>query len=171
MITVRQADLTTIEADAIVNAANGVGTLGGGVAGAIRRAGGQTIEAEALQRVREHGGPFPRGSVYVTGAGRLPARWVLHAVTMVQPAEPADLDSVRRCVREVVRTARRLGARTVAMPALGTGVGGLAKEDVARVYAEELRHVDDLDIVVCDVDGVFTGALSRILREQEQEGD
>ncbi|MBX6378586.1 MAG: macro domain-containing protein, partial [Clostridia bacterium] len=85
MLRVENGDITRVAADAIVNAANGIGELGGGVAGAIRRAGGPQVQEEARRLYRQQGRPFPRGSVYVTGAGALAARYVLHAVTMEYP--------------------------------------------------------------------------------------
>ncbi|MBX6377955.1 MAG: macro domain-containing protein, partial [Clostridia bacterium] len=97
--------------------------------------------------------------VYVTGAGALAARYVLHAVTMEYPGEAADLASVRQALRNIVAEARRLGLRRLALPALGTGVGGLDKQAVARIYAEELASLDDLEVTVVDRDRTFTDAL------------
>ncbi|MEW6727040.1 MAG: macro domain-containing protein [Bacillota bacterium] len=150
-------DITGWQADAIVNAANGLGPMGGGVAGALRRAGGQEIEEEAVRVCRELD-PEP-GDVYVTSAGRLKARWLLHAVTMKRPAEPSSLEIVRRCLRNVLETARVLGVQSLVLPALGTGVGRVPRPSVALIFYELLVPVRDLQIAVVDRNEEFIGYL------------
>jgi O-acetyl-ADP-ribose deacetylase (regulator of RNase III) len=133
-ITLFQGDITTLEVDAVVNAANNHLWMGGGVAGAIKRKGGSEIEAEAVRQ-----GPVPVGESVVTGAGALPARYVIHAAVMGQDLQ-TDADKVRRAARSALERARELGIESVALPALGTGVGGFPLSQAARITIEEARN-------------------------------
>jgi O-acetyl-ADP-ribose deacetylase (regulator of RNase III) len=127
-------DLTRTPVEAIVNAANNELWMGGGVAGAIKAAGGTLIEQEAMAQ-----GSIEPGSAVVTSAGRLPPpiRWVIHAATM--PAETLVTDEllIREATRSALKKADEVGAKSVGMPALGTGVGGFPIERAARVMSEE----------------------------------
>jgi O-acetyl-ADP-ribose deacetylase (regulator of RNase III) len=137
-ITLFQGDITTLEVDAIVNAANDHLWMGGGVAGAIKRKGGVEIEQEAVRQ-----GPVEIGESVVTGAGSLPARYVIHAAVMGQDLQ-TDAVKVRRATRSALRRARELGIASVALPALGTGVGGFPVTEAARIMIEEARrHLAD----------------------------
>ena len=132
-----QGDLTTLAVDAIVNAANNHFWMGGGVAGAIKRKGGVEIEAEAVRQ-----GPAPVGESVVTGAGSLPARYVIHAAVMGQDLQ-TDADKVRRATQTALQRAQELGIETIAFPALGTGVGGFPLAEAARIMiGEARRHLD-----------------------------
>jgi len=133
-ITLFQGDITTLEVDAVVNAANNHLWMGGGVAGAIKRKGGSEIEAEAVRQ-----GPVPVGESVATGAGALPARYVIHAAVMGQDLQ-TDADKVRRAARSALERARELGIESVALPALGTGVGGFPLSQAARIMIEEARN-------------------------------
>ncbi|TYP56727.1 macro domain-containing protein [Thermosediminibacter litoriperuensis] len=146
-------DITKAEADVIVNAANGLGPMGGGVALAIKKAGGKVIEDEAVRVCREMD-PQP-GDVYVTTAGGLKAKYVFHAVTMKKPAEPSSVEIVRKCLQSLLEKARQMGVKSMVLPALATGVGGVPKKDVARVYREILGGVKDIYITVMDISGDF----------------
>lgn len=126
-----QGDLTALPVDAIVNAANDHLWMGGGVAGAIKRRGGIEIEQEAVRL-----GPLPIGEAVATGAGRLPARHVIHAVTMGQNLQ-TDEQYIRAATRSALRVAETLGARSVGFPALGTGVGGFPLDRAAAAMLEE----------------------------------
>ena len=128
VITVVRGDITQCQADAIVNPANSRLIMGGGVAGAIKRAGGPTIEKEALQR-----GPIRVGEAIATNAGRLRAGYVIHAPTMSLPAMSTDLKSVEKATRAALRVAKDLGLSSIAIPGMGTGVGGVPVEDAARL--------------------------------------
>jgi O-acetyl-ADP-ribose deacetylase (regulator of RNase III) len=128
-----QGDITTLKVDAIVNAANNHFWMGGGVAGAIKRKGGAEIEAEALRQ-----GPKPVGESIVTGAGSLPARYVIHAAVMGQDLQ-TDAAKVRRATQTALERAKEVGIETVALPALGTGVGGFPLSEAARIMIEEAR--------------------------------
>jgi O-acetyl-ADP-ribose deacetylase len=131
-----QGDITALEVDAIVNAANNMGWLGSGVAGAIRRAAGGEVEDEAVAQA-----PWPVGEAVRTGPGRLGARGVkaiLHAAAMA-PGRPASADAVGRATASALRLAAAEGLTSVALPALGTGVGGVAYRDAATAMAAALR--------------------------------
>jgi O-acetyl-ADP-ribose deacetylase len=131
-----EGDIATLEVDAIANAANDRLWMGAGVAGAIKRAGGEEIEREAVAL-----GPIPIGDAVATGAGRLPARHVIHGAVMGQDlATNADL--VARTTRRCLEVADELGVRSVALPAFGTGVGGFPIEECARVMVAEARGFD-----------------------------
>jgi len=132
-----RGDLTKFEVDAIVNAANQALQHGGGVAGAISRAGGPSIQEES-DRI----GHCETGSAVVTGAGSLPARWVIHAVGPVWRggAEREDelLDSA---VTSALALAEELGAMTVALPAISTGIYGFPLERAARISVAAARRI------------------------------
>ena len=108
--------------------------MGGGVAGAIKRFGGEEIEREALEKA-----PIPVGEAVLTTAGRLPFRGVIHAPTMEEPAMRTTEDKVRRAVRAALRVAKENRFRSVAFPGMGTGVGRLPKATAARAMLEEIR--------------------------------
>ncbi|AEB12778.1 macro domain-containing protein [Marinithermus hydrothermalis] len=135
-IKVAQGDITTYEGDAIVNAANNYLKLGAGVAGAIARRGGPSIQAEC-DRI----GRIEVGEAALTGAGNLPVRYVIHAAVLGD--QPASLETVRAATRAALELAQRHGIRTLAFPLLGTGVGGLEVEAVARVMLEEIKAAPD----------------------------
>lgn len=130
MLIVVEGDITKASVDAIVNAANSLMIMGGGVAGAIKKAGGEEIEREAMKYA-----PVPVGEAVATSAGRLRARYVIHAPTMERPAMQIPLENAVKATRAALRKAVELGARSVALPAMGAGVGGLRVRDVAREMA------------------------------------
>ncbi len=132
-LAVVEGDITALDVDAIANAANDRLWMGAGVAGAIKRAGGDGIEREAVAN-----GPIAVGEAVATGAGRLQARWVIHAACMGQDLR-TDADTVRRTTESSLRLADELGARSLALPAFGTGVGGLPLGECARVMVAAAR--------------------------------
>jgi len=133
-IDVREADITNLEVDAIANAANTKLRHGGGVAGAISRAGGPSIQAES-----DAAAPIGLGEAVQTGAGELPSRWVIHAATM-ELGGPTSAEVIRRATASTLARAEELGARTLALVAFGTGVGGFPLADAARIEVEEVRR-------------------------------
>ena len=133
-LEIRQGDIARVEADAIANAANDRLWMGAGVAGALKRAGGDEIEQEAMAI-----GGIPLGTAVATTAGRLHARWVIHGSVMGQDLR-TDADLVRRTTRACLELAEELGARSIALPAFGTGVGGFSLDQCARVMIEAIRH-------------------------------
>jgi O-acetyl-ADP-ribose deacetylase (regulator of RNase III) len=132
-----RGDLTELEVEAIVNAANNQGWLGSGVAGAIRRAAGAEVEREAVAQA-----PWPVGDAVRTGAGRLAGRGVkaiLHAAAMA-PGEPATAATVGGATEAALRLAQADGLASIALPALGTGVGGLDYASCAAAMAAALKR-------------------------------
>jgi len=138
-------DITTMAVDAVVNAANPSLMGGGGVDGAIHRAGGPTILAECQEIVARQGRCSP-GDAVVTGAGGLPARWVIHTVGPIwDPAEADDHDrTLASAYRRSLELAEEVGARSVAFPNISTGIYGFPKGRAARVAVEAVRaHLVD----------------------------
>ena len=150
-VEVREADITKLDVDAIANAANTELRHGGGVAGAIVRAGGRSIQEESDRRA-----PIGLGEAVATGAGELPARWVIHAATM-RLGGPTSAEIVREATASTLAAADELGARSLALVAFGTGVGGFPLDEAARIEVEEVRrHLDagsGLELVVFAVRG------------------
>jgi O-acetyl-ADP-ribose deacetylase (regulator of RNase III) len=107
--------------------------MGSGVAGAIKRAGGEEIEREAVPQ-----GPIEVGEAVATGAGRLPARWVIHGAVMGQDLR-TNAELVRRTTESCLRVADELGAESLALPAFGTGVGGFPLDECARIMVDAVR--------------------------------
>jgi O-acetyl-ADP-ribose deacetylase (regulator of RNase III) len=137
VIEVLDTDITALEVDAIANAANTRLMHGGGVAGAIARAGGPAVRAESDERA-----PIGLGEAVETTAGHMPARWVIHAATM-ELGGPTSAEIIRRATASTLRRADELGARSLALVAFGTGVGGFPLQDAARIEVEEVRrHLD-----------------------------
>jgi O-acetyl-ADP-ribose deacetylase (regulator of RNase III) len=133
-----EGDITELEADAIVNAANEYLKHGGGVAAAIVRKGGFAIQEESDRYVREHG-PVPVGGVAVTGAGRLKARYVIHAVGP-RYGDPQGDEKLASAIRNSLLKAEELGLESIALPAISTGVFGYPYERCARIMARVLKE-------------------------------
>ncbi|MGW3210149.1 O-acetyl-ADP-ribose deacetylase [Streptomyces sp. NPDC001135] len=142
-ITLVQGDITRQSADAIVNAANSSLLGGGGVDGAIHRRGGPAIleECRAL-RASRYGRGLPTGQAVATTAGALDARWVIHTVGPVYSRSEDRSELLASCYRESLKVADELGARTVAFPAVSTGVYRWPMEDAARIAVETVRAAD-----------------------------
>ncbi|GGU85940.1 macro domain-containing protein [Streptomyces filipinensis] len=140
-ITLVQGDITRQSADAIVNAANSSLLGGGGVDGAIHRRGGPAIleECRAL-RASRYGKGLPTGKAVATTAGALDARWVIHTVGPVHSVSEDRSDLLASCYRESLKVADELGARTVAFPAVSTGVYRWPMDDAARIAVETVRN-------------------------------
>ena len=138
-IRVLRGDITKLEVEAIVNPANSMLVMGGGVAGAIKRAGGKEIEDEAVKHA-----PVPVGKAIATTAGKLKAKYVIHAPTMERPAMQIGPENARKAMRGALECARQLKIKSIAFPGLGTGVGGVSAEEAAKVMVDELkRHIDE----------------------------
>ena len=136
-IEVRQADITKLEVDAIANAANTELRHGGGVAGAIVRAGGRAIQEESDRLA-----PINLGEAVSTTAGELPSKWVIHAATM-ELGGPTSAEVIRTATASTLAKADALGASSLALVAFGTGVGGFPIADAARIEVEEVRRHQD----------------------------
>ena len=144
VLSVRQGDITTYDGDAIVNAANNHLQLGAGVAGAIRRAGGPSIQAEC-DRLR----PIKVGEAAITGAGDLSVSWVIHAAAMGD--EPVSAGSIRLSTLASLKLAADNGIKRLALPVLGSGVGGFEFKHAAEIMRDAVRespHAASLDEVV-----------------------
>ncbi len=132
-IKVIQGDITDQETDAIVNAANNHLWMGSGVAGAIKRAGGDEIEKEAVKV-----GPIEVGEAIATGAGNLKARYVIHAAGMGQDLATNE-EFVFKSTRASLVEADKLNLKSISFPAIGTGVGGLGLDRCAKKMIEAVR--------------------------------
>ncbi|MFH8655779.1 O-acetyl-ADP-ribose deacetylase [Streptomyces afghaniensis] len=138
-----QGDITRESVDAIVNAANSSLLGGGGVDGAIHRRGGPAILEECRKlRASRYGKGLPTGQAVATTAGDLDADWVIHTVGPVFSATQDRSALLASCYRESLRVADELGARTVAFPAVSTGVYGWPMDDGARIAVETVRAAD-----------------------------
>ncbi|MGW6425249.1 O-acetyl-ADP-ribose deacetylase [Nocardia sp. NPDC055053] len=135
-----RGDITEQQVDAVVNAANSSLLGGGGVDGAIHRKGGPEILSACRDlRASHYGKGLATGRAVATTAGRLPARWVIHTVGPVWSATEDRSDLLASCYRESLRVADELGARTVAFPAISTGIFGWPMDDGARIAVETVR--------------------------------
>ncbi len=150
-IRILQGDLTEQAVDAIVNAANSRLQLGGGVAGAIRRRGGMSIQDEC-----DTIGAIPLGEAAVTGAGQLKARYVIHAASM-RLGQATSEENLRLSTRNSLLRASEKGLRSVAFPAVGTGIAGFPMRRCAEVMLEEAAEhlrgetsVEDVRFVLYD---------------------
>ncbi len=151
-IEVLDTDITKLQVDAIANAANTELKHGGGVAGAISRAGGPSIQSESSARA-----PIGLGEAVETTGGDMPCRWVIHAATM-ELGGPTSAEIIQEATASTLRKADELGARSLALVAFGTGVGRFPVEQAAEIEVSEVRrHLDAggsrLDRVVFAVRG------------------
>ncbi|MGQ9565651.1 MAG: macro domain-containing protein [Candidatus Bathyarchaeales archaeon] len=137
-IIVKVGDITQQRADAIVNPANSLLIMGGGVAGAIKRAGGEEIEKEARQYA-----PISVGKAVATTAGKLKAKYVIHSPTMQKPSMIIGEENVKLAMKGALECAERIKIQSIAFPGLGTGVGGFSLEKAADIMITTLKeHVD-----------------------------
>ena len=137
-IKILMGDLTGLESDAIVNAANNKLVMGGGVAGAIKRKGGQIIEDEAVKN-----GPIEIGGATYTSAGNLKAKYVIHAVTMGMDFKTDEI-KIRNSCKNSLDVAEQLKIKSIAFPALGCGVGGFPLLASAKIMSQEVfRHIKE----------------------------
>ncbi|HEY2546861.1 MAG TPA: macro domain-containing protein [Candidatus Acidoferrum sp.] len=167
-IVIQQGDLTDIDTDAIVNAANNDLQLGGGVAGAIRRKGGEEIQREC-----DEIGSIPVGYAAITGGGKLKARYVIHAASM-QLGGKTTAAALGNSVAHSLRIASERGLKTIAFPAVGTGIAGFPMDECASIMLNEVaRHLKTetslekiyfvlFDDRACDI---FTRALKKLSSE------
>lgn len=169
-IVLEQGDITGQRVDAIVNAANPSLMGGGGVDGAIHRKGGPAILEECKRiRAEQHPEGLPTGRAVATTAGSLPARWVIHTVGPVFAKGEDRSALLAGCHTESLRVADELGARTVAFPAISTGVYGYPLELAAPVAVEAVLHantrVEDVRFVLFD--NAAYAAFEHALQEAE----
>ena len=150
-IKVVQGDITDQELDAIVNAANNHLWMGAGVAGAIKRKGGKEIEDEAMKN-----GPIPIGEAIVTSAGKLKAKYVIHAAVMGQDLVTNE-DYIKNATLNSLKKAEELKIKSIAFPAFGTGVGGFPIDRCAQImldqvkdFSKKMRYLEEVLFVLFD---------------------
>lgn len=167
-ITLARGDITQQRVDAVVNAANSTLLGGGGVDGAIHRAGGPEILAECKRlRAERYLDGLPTGQAVATTGGALPARWVIHTVGPVYAKSEDRSALLASCHTESLKVADKLGARRVAFPAISTGVYGYPVDEAAPVAIDAVRsattQVEEVRFVLFDeaIHGAFASALER----------
>ncbi len=138
IIEIVKGDITKADVDAIVNAANNKFWMGAGVAGAIKRAGGESIEQEAMAK-----GPVMPGEAVYSTAGQLPYKYVIHAAVMGQDLRTSD-KLIRRATISSLNIAEKLHLESIAFPAFGTGVGGFPMKACANIMVTTVRGYSDL---------------------------
>ena len=162
-VEVIQGDLTQQDVDAIVNAANNDLELGGGVAGAIARAGGSAIQAECRKI-----GPVEVGDAAITTGGNLKARYVIHAASM-RLGGRTSADSLRRSTRRSLEIAKEKGLRSIAFPAVGTGIARFPLDDCARIMLEEVAAHGRLPTSLQQVRFVLFGSEAEVAFNAEAD--
>ena len=161
-IEIKKGSIIEVEADAIVNPANSLGYMGGGVAGVIKRIGGREIEREAIEKA-----PIKVGDAILTNAGKLNFKGVIHAPTMERPAMKIPLENVRLATLAALKVGDENGFSTIAIPGMGTGVGGVSKEDAAREMIKVIKefHAKNLKkVILVDVDEEMVDCWRKVVR-------
>ncbi|MBE0448941.1 MAG: macro domain-containing protein [Actinobacteria bacterium] len=133
-IVIEQGDITEIDVEAVVSAANNQLYMGAGVAGAIKRKGGQEIEEEAVRK-----GPIPVGSAIITSGGRLKAKHVIHAAVMGIDLV-TDAEKIKNATLSALGVAEEASIKSIAFPALGTGIGGFPLNEAARIMFNAVKE-------------------------------
>ena len=154
-IIIKMGDITKLKVDAIVNAANSLGYMGGGVAGVIKKAAGQEPEEEAVRK-----GPTPVGKACFTTAGRLTFIGIIHAPTMEQPAMRISSENVYKATKAALELAEKQGLRSIAIPGMGTGVGGVPCNEAAEKMIQAIQEFKGKSlerVVLVDVDEEMVG--------------
>jgi len=163
-ITVVQGSILEAEVEAIVNAANSLGIMGGGVAGVIRRAAGASVEEEAMAQA-----PIPLGQAAVTSGGATRFAQIIHASTMPQPCMAIPASNVALATRAALSSADGKGLASLAIPGMGTGVGGVAPAEAAREMVTEIRAFKPKalrSVVLVDVDAAMVAAWRAALKAE-----
>lgn len=160
VVLIQNGDLTRVKCDVIVNPANSSGYMGGGVAGAIKRAGGSIIEKQAIAQA-----PITVGRAIITTGGNLPCNFVIHAPTMEKPAMHIDLENVKRATIAALKTASEKKFKSIAIPGMGTGVGGVDKKAAAKAMITIVKDFEDKSekIIFVDRNQTFIDALKQFV--------
>ncbi len=154
--TVIQGSILDVEAQVIVNAANGLGLMGGGVAGVIKRAAGAEVELEAVTHA-----PIRVGKAVLTSGGKTKFKGIIHAPTMAEPGMRIPVQNVALATKAALTLADQKGFESIAVPGMGTGVGGVAHADAARAMVEAARAFSAgalKSVVLVDVDPEMVAA-------------
>lgn len=160
-IHVVRGTILEAQADAIVNAANSRGIMGGGVAGVIKRAAGGEVEREAKAKA-----PIPVGDAVRTSAGRTGFKGIIHAPTMSEPSMRIGADAVAQATRAALACADQHGFKSLAIPGMGTGVGGVSPEEAAAAMIREITRFTPRTlqtVLLIDVDGAVVRAWNQQL--------
>lgn len=163
MIILKKRDITEEECDAIVNPANSLGLMEGGVALAIKLKGRKEIEKEAISKA-----PIKIGKAIFTKAGKLKCKYVIHSPTMEKPAQKIPLKNVKLATTAALNLAKKLKIKSIAFPGMGTGVGGIKAGDAAKVMVKEFKKFKDLEIRVVAFDEELYQAFKKCLNENSQ---
>ncbi len=166
-ISLVHGDITKLNIEAIVNPANSYITMGGGLAGAIRRAGGDVIRKEAQKHV-----PVPIGKAVVTVGGNLPCRFVIHAPTMELPAQRTNIENVRKAVNAALACAEEHGIREIAISGLGTGVGGVDYGEAAKTIIEAIKNFKGTKlkrVVLIDIENKMYESFQMFLNKKQKQ--
>jgi len=164
-IVVEKKSLVELNVDAIVNPANSLGYMGGGVAGVIKRVGGEQIEKSAVAQA-----PIAVGEAVLTEGGKLPCKWVIHAPTMERPAQKTDAEKVFRAVSAAIKLAKQKGIKSLAFPGMGTGVGRVKPEDSAKAVVDAIRNFAENKIeliYLVDVNDEMINAFRKAVASQQ----
>lgn len=162
-IEVKQGSILEAEAEAITNAANSQGWMGGGVAGAIKRVAGEEVEQEAVAKA-----PIPVGSAILTSGGRTRFKGIVHAPTMEQPAMQIPASNVGKATLAALTCAEQAGFTSLAIPGMGTGVGGVAREEAAREMLQAIRSFQPRHlqkVILVDLDPEMVRAWRKALEK------
>ncbi|TAJ27564.1 MAG: macro domain-containing protein [Nitrospirae bacterium] len=160
-ITVVQGNILEVEAQAIVNAANSLGIMGGGVARVIKRAAGIGVEQEAVKQA-----PIPVGTAVLTSGGKTRFAGIIHAPTMPRPAMTIDPQNVAKATKAALLLADERGFTSLAIPGMGTGVGGVAHAEAAALMVQAIKAFEPnslRSVILVDVDTVMVEAWRKSL--------
>ena len=164
-VHVARAELWTLPVDAVVNPANSLGIMGGGISGTLRRQGGDAIQQAAMQAA-----PIAVGAAIVTTAGQLPAKHVIHVPTMEEPGQKIGAENVRRAARAALIAADRNNLKVIAIPGIGTDLGEVPFDEAARAIVEEIRahrRPNPETIYLVDTNEEMVFALEEALRNAQ----
>ncbi len=167
-VHVAKAELWTLPVDAIVNPANSLGIMGGGISGMLKRQGGDVIQQAAMAA-----SPIAVGAAIVTTAGQLPAKHVIHVPTMEEPGMKIGAENVRRAARAALIAADRNQFKVIAIPGIGTDLGDVPIEEAARAIVEEVRAhrrpcpetiylVDTNDVMIANLEEALRNAQANL---------
>jgi O-acetyl-ADP-ribose deacetylase (regulator of RNase III) len=168
MITYFKGDISDVKAEAIVNAANAIGYMGGwlgkkikhqGVAESIHYHTTGVVEKEAKKVVWK---TRPKvGQIYITSAANLEADYIFHAVTMFFPGTLSSIATVEKCILSLLETIKQYDVKSIAIPALGTGTGQVDKEEVAKLYKKYFSNQEELTVIIVDPSGNFINLVKK----------
>ncbi|RMF63910.1 MAG: macro domain-containing protein [Calditrichaeota bacterium] len=164
-------NLTKMEVDAIVNPANSEGEMGGGVAAAIKKAGGKRIEEEAMEQA-----PIPIGKAVLTTAGKLNCEYVIHAPTMLVPVQRTSADKVAQATRAALELAKEYELERIAFPGMGTGTGRVPVDDAAKAMVNTIKTFPGVEnhfteIFLVDLNQEMVDAWERCWEAEPEENE